>query len=183
MHLIKLTCISEFLTPSIKLCFLKNILFSISTRGSLPLCQEWYRPQDLGHPLLQSLPQGNCCLPFLYFGLSENESFVLNMLFQCCLVHPSYLVSAMPMYMEGLSLGHWPMVKYGEMPQFWCLQSFFVQDPPGTNYGTGLRAKTAQQMCDRWDLILFLAFWHTSPFAGRRPHLSTISSSMNLMIE
>ena len=24
------------------------------------------------------------------------------------------------------------------------------QDPPGTNYGTGLRAKTAQQMCDRW---------------------------------
>ena len=28
------------------------------------------------------------------------------------------------------------------------------QDPPGTNYGTGLRAKTAQQMCDRWIPVL-----------------------------
>ena len=35
-------------------------------------------------------------------------------------------------------------------------QSCFVQDPPGTNYGTGLRAKTAQQMCDRWDSITSL---------------------------
>jgi len=27
--------------------------------------------------------------------------------------------------------------------------NLFLRDPPGTNYGTGLRAKTAQQMCDR----------------------------------
>ena len=30
-----------------------------------------------------------------------------------------------------------------------CVDVLYFQDPPGTNYGTGLRAKTAQQMCDR----------------------------------
>ena len=56
------------------------------------------------------------------------------------------------------------------------------QDPPGTNYGTGLRAKTAQQMCDRWIPVLSSQV-KFSKFSERRLPLSTTSLSTSQMIE
>ena len=102
---------------------------SISSRGSFTLCQEWYRSQDPGHSLLQSLLEGNT-----------------------------------PSFLSCTNLNH------------------MSQDPPGTNYGTGLRAKTAQQMCDRWIPVLSSQV-EFSKFSERRLPLSTTSLSTSQMIE